>query len=223
MVNNRRFPFRFPLASLAGVIAALAVGCQAPGPEIPLGHWSGDGTVIYDAWNAPEMPQADSHGGTIIRHYPTHLRVWPGTLDGREVIMLEVLSQRDRLPKLGDRTYLRVALVETARPTPNVTLYRVVAWLFNPKPDQPLTWDDNGPPHSASAIERDGRVTVQIQYMDNFADTLRFEGNTVYKSGVLFRKHEGLVHWSERLRPSSERDGLWPRQRDPDAASSSVP
>ena len=80
-----------------------------------------------------------------------------------------------------------------------MVLYRLVGFLLNPGPDGALRFDNNAPPFGASCATVNGATTLQIDYMDNFADTFRFEGEQVEKSGVYFDKKEGLIHWVEHL------------------------
>lgn len=181
------------------VLAILpAVGCRALGPQIPVGYWAGEGTVVYTAWGDSQNEAVIDQ--TTVQRYPTDLRIGRDQLDGRDVLVMEILSERRHLPKLDDETHLRVALQEVGRPTPEVTLYRVVAWQFNPKPNQALAWEEGRPPVSASAIQSEHGVTVEIRYMERFVDTLYFEGNQARKSGVVFSEAEGFAHWSEKLR-----------------------
>ncbi len=185
--------------TLTLLVIPFIVGCQTTQPEIPLGHWSGHGSVVYKSWDGGQNSAPPTNQKTLTQYYSTTLDITRTTLDGHDVLHLEIISDRKPLPKLGNRTQLRAVLTAAVRPTPKVTLYRVVDWQFNPDPDQQLAWRASGPPFTASAIADDAGLTVQIHYADNFVDVLRFAGSRLHKSGMLYDKQQGLVHWSERL------------------------
>ncbi len=210
-MNSARKRSFLALAGLACGVAGAPIGCRAPQPEVPFGQWSGQGTVAYVSWDTSDASDKKSGGTTIVRRYPTHLRIRPGKLEGREVIEMEILSERGPLPDLEERTHLQMALFESKRPSSQVTLYRLAGWQFNPDFDDPLKWDKHGTPLSASAIADDRGVTVLIQYMENYVDTLRFEGGAVHKFGVLSSEEGGIVHWSEVLGKTDAGDGPWER------------
>jgi len=123
---------------------------------------------------------------------------------GREIIEMEIRSQRGALPDLGEETHLKVALLKAKRVSDATVLYRLVGMAsnFDPGPDDELSlsFDDDAPPFGASCITRDGATVLQIHYMDNFVDTIRFQGDRVEKCGVYFDADEGLIHWCEYLR-----------------------
>jgi len=179
---------------------ALCGGCAAPGPrgKLPYGHWSGCGVFVYERWNEDDNPEAGKQQ-SIRRHYPTTLAIQPGKLDGQDVILLEICSDRGPLPDLGDRTHLKLAVTEAKRVSPDTVLYRVVDVLFNPKSGQKLSLDETAPPFGAICSSVNGTTTFQIVYMDNFVDTFRFRGRHVEKTGMYYSKDGGLIWWSERL------------------------
>ena len=183
-------------------VVAFSTGCAAPGPrgEIPSGTWSGRGVFVYEHWK-PAGGQADGVGlQSIHRTYPTSLSIRPGELNGHEIIEVEIRSDRGPLPAMKEKTtHLRAALIKAKRVSDSTVLYRLVGFLLNPAPGGSLHFDDNAPPFGASCTTMNGATTFQINYMDNFVDTFRFEGEHVRKSGVYSDKKEGLIHWVEHL------------------------
>ncbi len=183
------------------VIVALS-GCTAAGPrgEIPAGQWTGQGVLIYEHWKPADEKTEGPQPQSINRAYPTRMSIRPAQLDGREVIELEIRSERGPLPGMeGKATHLKAALVKAKRVSDSMVLYRLVDLLVNPGADEALGFDDGAPPFGASCITVNGTTTVQIEYMDNFVDTVRFKGDHVEKSGVYFDIKEGLIHWVEHL------------------------
>lgn len=190
---------RFHIAIRVIMLTGLGVGlgCRAPSADIPFGQWRGAGTMVYDRWTA----SADAPVETITRQYPTTMRISPTLRDGRDAIQIDIRSDRGPLPGLGDHTTLQIALLEAKRPTPDITLYRLAGWSFNPPAEQnapPANAQDKRP-LAASAVRIGNVVTVNIQYMDNFYDVIRFAGDEAHKSGAIGDKAAGLAHWSERL------------------------
>jgi hypothetical protein len=188
------------------VTALVSAGCAATGPrgQIPLGHWSGEGVFVYEDWGSGGKQKGAPGQHSVHRSYPTSLSIRPGLLDGREIIEMEIRSRRGALPDLGDETHLKVALVEAKRVSESTVLYRSVGMAsnFDPGPNNelPLSFDHNTPPLGASCIAMNGATVVQIHYMDDFVDTIRFQGDRVEKCGAYFDADEGLVHWCEHLR-----------------------
>jgi hypothetical protein len=190
-----------PLVVAFGGVA-LCAGCASPSPrgEIPFGQWSGKGTFVYERWKAEEGEKKDNGPQRIHRDYTTTLSIQPAQLDGRDIMKLEIRSDRGPLPELGDETYLKLALCEAKRVSDSVVLYRVVGPLFNPKPDEELKFREGGPPFGASSMAMDGTTILQIQYEDRFVDTFRFRRDGVEKYGSYGEKSQGFIHWSEKLR-----------------------
>ena len=190
------------LACPALAIVAFSAGCAAPGPrgEIPFGTWSGRGVFVYEHWKPADKQAEREEPRSIHRTYPTRLNIRPGELNGHEIVELEIHSDRGPLPGMKEKaTHLKVALVKAKRVSESVVLYRLVGFLLDPAPDGVLRFDNNAPPFGASCATINGATTLQIDYMDNFADTFRFEGEQVEKTGVYFKKKEGLIHWVEHL------------------------
>ncbi|GMU22310.1 MAG: hypothetical protein AMXMBFR13_23960 [Phycisphaerae bacterium] len=174
---------------------------------LPTGFWRGSGAFVYEAW--PNRQSSDSASGaatptSLHGDYPTTLSIRPGELDGHAVVMLEIESLRATLPDLGDKTYLRAALVEAKRLSEGVVLYRLVALAVNPKPGEAFTFDENAPPYAATCRTTNGVTILQINYMDDFVDIFRFEGWNVEKAGSFAVKSDGLIHWTEHLQRQSE-------------------
>ncbi|UCG16635.1 MAG: hypothetical protein JSV19_01090 [Phycisphaerales bacterium] len=185
------------------VLLVLCAGCAGPAPraEIPFGEWSGQGTFVYERWQSADTAAEDEPARSIHRCYPTSLSIRPGQLDGREVVELEIRSDRGPLPELDDRTHIKAALLKAKRVSDRAVLYRVVGFLINPKQGETLRFLDDAPPVSASCTTTDGATVLQIHYADDFVDAISFRGGHVEKSGTYFTTDEGLIHWSETLSP----------------------
>ncbi|MHC4233636.1 MAG: hypothetical protein ACYSUQ_00825 [Planctomycetota bacterium] len=193
---------RRALAAALGT-AALAAGCTSPGPlaELPFGEWAGEGSFVYEAWPKAPGGEEGTAALSIHRRYPTTLTIRPGRIDDRDVVELEIISERGRLGEedKDTRTHLKLALVKAKQVSDSTILYRVVGLLFNPGPEAELKYDDQAPPFTASCtIHEDARV-FQIPYMEGFFDTIRFRGDHVDKTGLYYEKNAGLVHWWEHL------------------------
>lgn len=199
--NQSSMTLRFGWALTAIAVIAWAPGCASPGPrgELPFGEWAGRGTFVYERWVQDDQTDQHAEPQTIHRDYPTTLSIRPRQLDGREVIEMEILSERGQLEDLGDKTHLKLALVPGKRVSDHAVLYRGVDMLFNPKPDDKLSYEDHGPHYDASCITAGGTTVLHIHYTDNCLDTIRFRGNSVEKSGILINKDSGLIHWFEHL------------------------
>lgn len=182
-----------------GVTGAWA-GCAAPDrrADVPLGTWVGNGEFVYESWEPTEGGDA-SEPRSVQRGYPTRLKIRKSVLEGRDVIEVEILSERGPLPKLEDRTHLRAALREVKRPSDSLALYQVGGAQFNPGPDEALKPLDDAPPFAASACDTGDALVVQIQYAENFVDFLRFSGDRVEKHGTYFNPEKGIITWYEWL------------------------
>ena len=191
-------------ATFAPLLAlALAAGCATTGRpgEIPLGQWSGNGTFVYEHWKSGEGEPKLEDQVSLTRDYPTTLTIKKDTLDGRDIIKIEILSKRGDLPGLhiDDESHLILALVEAKRVSDATVLYRMVASQFNPSAGEKLTLDDSAPPISASCTTKRNVTVLQLQYAEDFLDTFRFRGRHVEKTGFWFNPDEGFVHWFECL------------------------
>lgn len=182
---------------------SLSAGCSTTGRpgEIPLGQWSGSGTFVYERWKSNEGESGKDDHVSLTRDYSTTLTIKPGTLDGRDIIKMEILSKRGELDGLhiDDETHLIIALTEAKRISNSTVLYHMCGSLFNPGADEKLRSDDDVPPVSASCTFTGGVTVLQLQYDKNFVDTFRFHGRRVEKTGVWFDPDEGLIHWWEQL------------------------
>lgn len=185
-----------------GAIAFWA-GCASPGPrgELPFGEWAGQGTLVYEAWASSEDTEEEAKRASVLRSYPTKMSIRPGRIDDREVVEIEIMSERGRLADEDKdaQTHLKLALVKAKRVSDSTVLYRVVAFLYNPGPDAKPTFNEQAPPFSAVCSELWGAKLFQIPYMENFFDNIRFRGRQAEKSGVYFDDDSGIIHWSERL------------------------
>lgn len=181
--------------------AVLAPGCVVPTPrgELAYGEWSGEGSFVYERWAKTKAGSLQPSMESSARTYPTTLTIRPGRLDGREVIELEVHSDRGPIADLDDKTHLKVALVRAKRVSESTVLYRPVSFQFNPGPDEQPKCEADSPAYGASCTTHNDVTTFQIEYMDNFVETFRFHGRHLEKTGVFFNRDEGLVHWFERL------------------------
>ena len=187
--------------------------------EIPLGEWTGRGVFIYQHWEDEDESLIDDvfrtdddivdlleddsvagrRGGVVHRRYTTRLSVWDEEWDDRDVIVMEIRSRRGRLAELGDETHLMLAFEEARRLTRATVLYRMISMTFNPEPDSEPLLKDDAAPVTASCTTTGDVTVLQIHYMDNFIDTLRFEGRRVEKTGM-YHTRDGMVHWNEELK-----------------------
>ena len=185
------------------VVLTFAAGCATTGRpgEIPLGQWSGNGTFTYEHWTSGEGEADPEDQVSLTRDYPTTLTTENSTLDGRDIIKMEIISKRGELPGLhiDDESHLVIALVEAKRVSDATVLYRMVASQFNPGPDDKLKLEDDAPPISASCTTKGNVTVLQLQYAEDFVDTFRFRGRRLEKTGFWFDPDEGFVHWFERL------------------------
>ena len=108
MMPRRRLTTSIVTVTAFSLLAGCATTRQPGG--IPFGEWSGRGMFVYETWESGK--EAES----IHRSYPTRLSIRPLSLDAEEGVELEIVSERGELPELeGDRTHLKVALVEAKR------------------------------------------------------------------------------------------------------------
>jgi hypothetical protein len=197
----------FAMALLA---VCLAPGCVAPGPrgELPIGCWSGQGAFVYETWpgSATTKPfDSSATAQSVHREYKTTLCIQPGRIEGRDAIMLDILSARGGLPgtkDLGDETHIKAALVKAKRLSDSTVLYRFLALRYNPKSDEELQVDEAASPVGATCTTVGDRTFLQVQYMRDFFDVFRFEGAQVEKTGVLFNPDSGMITWVESLSKS---------------------
>ena len=173
--------------------------------EIPLGEWRGTGVFVLDRWEAHEQ---EEHGEKWVRKslqhgaYPTHLKIARANELGDGAVRMEILSERGEVEDMGgDRTHLLLHLrPDTSLADESITLYRLVDFglSFDANPPEPDEHPE-GLTH-ASCMLVNGELVLRIHYMDQFVDTLRFRGNTVFKDGSYWADGgDGLIHWSERL------------------------
>lgn len=207
------------LAAAAAVVANSSRQQRTRPGEIPVGEWSGDGVFVFEHWAPGEAPTTEdqpeeldaiipdlddedgrrsSRNRAVHRRYRTRLEIWTERLGRFDVAILEIESKRGELADLGDETHLVVALSKVRRVSGSTTLYRVIAFAFNPEPDDEPIINEMAPPVSASCTTIDDTTVLQIHYMNNFVDTFRFEGDHLEKTG-LYHTDTGMVHWNERL------------------------
>ena len=173
------------MKKLSAAVACLVLAGCAGTPEIPEGEWSGEGSFVFS--------RSDSE--KISRDYATRLSIRSGEIDGREIIELEIVSERGPLPGVNEdeMTHLKVALAEDAPGS-----YRLVGLLLNPGPDAKLTYNEEG--RVAATCEKVGDdVVLRIEYAERITDTFRFTGRQLAKNGDLFDDKGNHVSWSERL------------------------
>lgn len=181
------------IAGLLLIPAALATGCATSSPvRVPTGRWTGHGTFFSERWGKPDKQE------TIHREYPTQLHIRPTNFEGRPALSMDIDSENGGLGEgMGDRTRLRLLLVETSRPSDSIILYRVAA-EFDPKGDKPMEFDTNASPVAASCIRYEKDVVLQIVYDKGFVDCFRFRGRGLTKAGT-FAEENGTIHWVESL------------------------
>lgn len=175
-----------------------AAGCAQPtGPAtVPTGKWEGRGWFAYEDWeheNDSDDPQS------ISRQYDTYLTIEPAELEGHEVIKVEIVSERGELPGVGEQTHLIYALERAKQIDEQHVLYRAAGALFNPDPDDTLTYEEGGPPYAAGCYRQDNDLVLIIRYGEDWFDVFRFAGGRVLKTGA-FQNDDGLVHWIEALK-----------------------
>jgi hypothetical protein len=183
------------------VLIALLAGCASSGPpgQLPFGEWVGQGTFIYETWSTDEDHQPVS----LHRTYPTTLTIEPTQVEGTEAVHLEIVSDRGPMPHMNDRTHIKLDLVEAKRVSDSAVLYRAVGSALDLGKEPSKDFVSRSAPFTASCVTTEGETVFQIQYMDNFVDTIRFRGRRAQKSGVYFDTKSGLVHWSEHLTRSN--------------------
>jgi hypothetical protein len=124
-------------------LTILMAGCQAPQLMIPIGEWHGQGTLVYSA-----APESDSNAPAelIRRQYQTSLLTSRRHVDGHPVVYMEILSKRGDLPDLEDQTHLKMILFDVDQDDAgdDSHRYRIVDQLFNPDPDEELSWKEPG-------------------------------------------------------------------------------
>lgn len=193
------------LNTVAVGLACLVGGCTSPERfgMIPLGKWEGHGVFVYENWQLDEETATQpAHLKSMKREYPTSLFIERITSDGQDFLVLEILSERGMIPGAGERTFIRAALFETKSVANGATLYSIADWKFNPEPSNALALKrpDGNPQTNASCLRIGDVIVLHIQYLDHFADTLRFRNDGVVKDGIFYNKDGGLIHWSELLK-----------------------
>jgi hypothetical protein len=194
----------------AGLLMLLMQGCVAPGPrgEVPIGCWSGEGTMAFEIWSDPTATQPSGESAapqSLCREYKTKLCIRPAQLGGHEVVELDIHSARGPLPgtrDMGDESHVRAALAKIKRLSDSTVLYRVVAMQYNPGPGEKMSFDEKAPPAGASCITTGGLTILQVQYLDGFVDEFRFEGSRLEKAGTFYDPKSGMIHWVEALNRS---------------------
>jgi hypothetical protein len=203
-MNRWRWLIRWTSGAAGCLLAiTLTTGCAAHGHRgtIPFGQWRGEGEFVFEIWaESGQMAPRAGQPRSVHRCYPTRLSIRPIRLDDREVIEIDIVSDRGELPQLGQRTHLIAALEKVREVAPGTTIYRIIAAKFNPGPDEKLTYDKSAPPMHATSMVSGGDVVLQLDYSENFCDTLRFRGDRATKTGTYFKPDEGLVQWAETLR-----------------------
>jgi len=189
--NNRHLGRLLNCISHCAMLALIG-GCASSGPvQIPSGDWTGCGTFVYESW-APDDKSASLH-----KDYPTKLHIHRSEFNGRPAVEMEIVSRHGGLPGIpDDKTHLRMMLVEEKRPSDSIALFRVAG--MEPDSDQPPEFDANGPPVGASCFRTREAIVLHVVYDQGFADTFRFRGRGLTKSGSMTTKDE-IIHWAETL------------------------
>lgn len=179
-------------------------GCAASSlrPEVPLGTWTGTGSVVLERWSEDKTPSTQPAFETIFRDYPTQLRITERAHEGERLIEFDIRSQRGDMADLeGAETHIIAVLAEYKRVNDRVTLYRLRDWSYNPSEERASKPSPPDGPIAASCVAEKGALVLRLHYMPDFWDMLVFEGNRVRKYGAVFN-HEpdgGLIHWSEEM------------------------
>ena len=181
----------------------LCTGCATlpTRAEIPLGEWSGHGSFVIHKWSDDDKTAEASQGTLEHGEYPTRLTIEKTEINGENGVRIEILSERGESKALeGDRTHI-VALLRPAESLANdtITLYHVVELGITTTEEPPQRDMGSERITAATCMLSAGDIVLRIHYMDEFADTLRFRGDVVFKDGSYFTSKEGLIHWSERL------------------------
>ncbi|GMU36679.1 MAG: hypothetical protein HS102_06685 [Planctomycetia bacterium] len=225
--NRFRMMYVIGVALAATVAVASFAARQAARAELklPVGEWAGEGIYVYETWiktpgkdttapgegaTAPgkDAPAPGEDAPTPVsttNRYPAQVTIKPSTLDGRPVVEIQIISRHKDVGVLSDDVRIHFAVEEAKKLSDAALLYRTVAWNTNLAPDEKLTRDPALVALTASLI-RDGEDLVfQIQYGPGYADTFRFRGPMLEKTGTIAATSEddpeqGFIHWVETLR-----------------------
>jgi hypothetical protein len=173
-------------------LGLLMPGCAMTSPvKVPCGEWKGCGTFAYERWAPPEKAES------VHREYPTRLKITPAEFENQPALEMEIVSEHGGISGLeGDKTHLRLALIEAKRPSESCVLYRVVP--LDPDRKNPPEIDADAPPISASCMKSKHAVILQINYFEGFVDCYQFRGRGLTKSGSFTEKTD-IIHWTETL------------------------
>lgn len=192
------------LWAFAPILAVLPwTGCvqtQRPA-DIPLGSWEGGGTFLYEKWTSEEGDPDPAQPTSLHRSYTTTLTTRRVSVQGQQVVELEIHSRRGSLPELGNETHIIAGLSEVKVISEFARLYRVGYYTFNPNDDYVRRLSDSAPPIGASCFAINGEIVLHVCYEEGFADTFRFRSDRLFKDGAFYNPDEGFISWSEALLP----------------------
>ncbi len=215
-----RCPLMLGLFCVSGTAVLLQLGFQkaaAPsGVKLPVGEWSGEGQYAYETW--PKQPAADAPAAiSTTSRYPTRLSIRAEKLEGRDVLMFDILSKHKEVGVLKDDVHAVLAFEEVKRLSDTVLLYRLVAHEMNPSEGEALHYENSAPQASGSLFREGGDLVFSVQYDENNSETYLFSGaasgriGDVRKIGLIAAERgdeeersrenvSGFIHWVETLK-----------------------
>lgn len=198
---------------VTGTTVLLQLGFQqaaAPsGMKLPVGEWSGEGQYAYEVWPKEAGAGAEPPISAASR-YPTRLSIRADKLDGHDVLIFDIVSRHKDVGVLKDDVHAVVAFEEAKRLSESTLLYRLVDIELNSNEGQPLHYQIEVPPASASLIHAGDDLLFLTQHGENFNETYRFIGGAkgtvteVQKFGFASpgsdENEAGFIHWVETLK-----------------------
>ena len=193
-----------------GAAITLLSGCAAlpKGPELPIGHWVGEGRFATVWWNDATDPTLDN-AFQRVGEYKTSFVAAAVEKDGEPMTRVEVISQRGPLHEDddSDRTHLVLYLAKRRLLTETVSVWGVASWALSLEAGEPEPVADQPTPVDASCMRLPSGIMFQVNYLEGFSDNWWFAGDSLYKCGgyqpVDDDAAAGFVHWAERLERQS--------------------
>lgn len=201
------------LVCVTGTAVVLQLGFQkAPAPsgvKLPVGEWSGEGQYAYETWPKEAAADAEPPISTTSR-YPTRLSIRADKLDGHDVLIFDIVSRHKEVGVLKEDVHAVLAFEEAKRLSDSALLYRLVDIELNSNEGQPLHYQIEVPPASASLLREGDDLLFLTQHGENYNETYRFIGGAkgaaieVQKFGLVSpgseEKEAGFIHWVETLK-----------------------
>ena len=189
----------------APTLLLLCAGCATLPRQavIPLGQWEGHGSFVISKWGDGDETASEKKLETECGDYTTSLKIERADDPGPDAIRMEIVSLRGKTELFeGDRTHLVAVLTPMkSLAEDTITLYRLVRFGVSNDAHPPVPGNEPEDRTYASCMVADGEIVLNVHYMDEFTDTLRFRGNAVLKDGSYFDSKSGLIAWSEELDP----------------------